>query len=71
MHGRESDHFPAGFHDTLTPDECVEMLWWQDSFDFGERVIADADELDAYLADFVSAELAKRDFKPRRRWFVF
>jgi hypothetical protein len=71
MHGRESDHFPAGFHDTLTPEECVATLWWKESFEFGERVIEDAAELDPYLADFVSAELAKRDLKRRRRWFVF
>ena len=71
MHGRESDHFPEGFHDTLTPEERVATLWWKDSFEFGERVIEDAAELDPYLADFVSAELAKRDFKPRRKWFVF
>jgi methyltransferase family protein len=71
MHGRDSDHFPAGFYDTLTPEERVETLWWEGSFEARERFIEDADELDAYLADFVSAELAKREFKPRRRWFVF
>lgn len=70
MHGRASDHFPAGFHDTLTPEECVETLWWEGSFEAGERFIEDADELDAYLADFVAAELQQRNYK-RRRWFVF
>jgi len=70
MHGRDSDHFPAGFYDTLTPEERVETLWWQGSFDARERFIEDAGELDAYLADFVAAELAQRDFK-KRRWFVF
>jgi hypothetical protein len=71
MHGRDSDHFPEGFHDTLTPEECVTTLWWKDSFEFGERVLGEAAELDSYLADFVSTELANRDFKRRRRWFVF
>jgi SAM-dependent methyltransferase len=71
MHGRESDHFPAGFRDTLTPQERVETLWWQGSFEYGERVMHAADELDAYLADFVAGELARRDFKPRRRWWLF
>jgi hypothetical protein len=71
MHGRESDHFPEGFYDTLTPEECTATLWWKGSFEFGERVIDSAGELDSYLAEFVSTELAKRDFKPRRRWFVF
>lgn len=68
MHGRQSDHFPAGFHDALTPEERVEMLWWEGSFDYRERFIEDADELDAYLADFVAEEMAARGFKRRRRW---
>ena len=71
MHGRSSDHFPEGFHDTLEPEECVETLWWEGSFEFRERFFEDAGELDAYLADFVSAQLAERGFKPRRKWFVF
>jgi hypothetical protein len=70
MHGRDSDHFPAGFYDTLTPEERVETLWWEGSFEARERFIEDADELDAYLADFVTAELRQRNYK-RRRWFVF
>jgi hypothetical protein len=70
MHGRDSDHFPAGFYDTLTPEERVETLWWEGSFEARERFIEDADELDAYLADFVTAELRQRSYK-RRRWFVF
>jgi hypothetical protein len=70
MHGRDSDHFPAGFYDTLTPEERVETLWWEGSFEARERFIEDADELDAYLADFVTAELRQRNYK-RRRWLVF
>ena len=69
MHGRASDHFPAGFRDTLTPDERVQTLWWQGSFAYRERLLHDADELDSYLADFVASELARRNFKrPRKRW---
>jgi SAM-dependent methyltransferase len=69
MHGRDSDHFPAGFHDTLAPGERVAILWWDGSFEFGERFFTDADELDPYLADFVTRELERRDFRrPRRRW---
>ena len=67
MHGRESDHFPAGFHDTVPPAERVATLWWERSFEFRERFIADAEELDPYLADFVRDELERRDFTPRRR----
>lgn len=67
MHGRESDHFPEGFQQTLSPEERVETLWWNGSFEFAERVMADAGELDSYLADFVASELERRDFKARRK----
>ena len=55
LHARASDHFPAGFHATLTPEERVAQLWWEGSFEYGERVFFEAAELDAYLADFVAA----------------
>jgi SAM-dependent methyltransferase len=61
IHGRESDHFPAGFAESLSPEERVEVLWWEGSFRFRERQFADAAELDAYLAGFVS------EHGPRRR----
>jgi hypothetical protein len=65
LHGRESDHFPAGFLDGLTPVERVVYLFWEGSFAAEERVMAEAAELDAYLADFVSAELAARGISRR------
>ena len=69
IHGRASDHFPEGFQATLSPQERVEELWWREFFEFGERVMTDPDELDSYLAEFVAAELLRRDFKPaRKRW---
>jgi SAM-dependent methyltransferase len=71
MHGRDSDHFPEGFRATLTPLERVETLWWEGSFEYGERFMQDADELDRYLAEFVAAQLERRGFKRRRKWFVF
>ncbi|TML25525.1 MAG: class I SAM-dependent methyltransferase [Actinobacteria bacterium] len=55
LHARASDHCPAGFHATLTPEERVAQLWWEGSFEYGERVFFEAAELDAYLADFVAA----------------
>ena len=60
MHGRETDHFPSGFRDALTPEERVVQLWWEGSFEFGERVMTGAEELDHYLAEFVSRELERR-----------
>ena len=66
MHGRESDHFPAGFQQRLSPRERVETLWWEGTFEFGERLITSASELDPYLAEFVARELARRDGGGRR-----
>ena len=67
MHGRESDHFPRDFVRTLSERELVETLWWRGSFEFGERILADAETLDAYLADYVAAEMERRGFKRTRR----
>jgi Methyltransferase domain len=61
LHGRESDHFPAGFQAALSAEERVQTLWWEGGFAARERVIVEADELDAYLADFV------REHRPARR----
>jgi hypothetical protein len=67
LHARETDHFPPGFHATLTAEERVQQLWWQDGFDFRERVMTSAEEVDPYLADFVARELRERGFRPPRR----
>lgn len=56
----EQAQFPPGFHATLSPEERVSSLWWEGSFEFGERVMMSADELDPYLADFVDDELRRR-----------
>ena len=55
LHNRDSDRFPPGFQQTLTPEERVIAFWWEAGFDYGERVFVSAEELDPYLADFVSA----------------
>jgi hypothetical protein len=77
LHGRESDHFPAGFRDALTPEQRVQTLWWEGSFEYGERVFTSAEELDPYVADFVGrhrqlveiprAGLARRAVRALRR----
>jgi methyltransferase family protein len=51
---RESDHFPAGFQQALAPEQRVSTLWWEGSFEFRERVFTSAEELDPYVAEFVS-----------------
>lgn len=54
LHGRASDHFPKAFHASLSPEQRVQELWWKEGFRYRERVIVSAEELDSYLADFVS-----------------
>lgn len=72
MHGRETDHFPRGFADSLAPEQRVQTLWWEGSFAFRERVFVDEEELDAHLATFVAAHGPQRapgrGGRPRRRW---
>jgi hypothetical protein len=67
MHGRKSDHFPAGFHATLSPEERVETLWWESGFDFAERFFTAPAALDRYLSEFVARELRERRLKRGRR----
>lgn len=67
LHGRDSDHFPAGFHAVLSAEERVQALWWEGGFDYGERVFVEARELDRYLADFVATELARRGIRRASR----
>ena len=68
LHGRETDHFPPGFHDSLTAEERVQQLWWEGSFDYGERIILTAEEAEAYLAEPVRARGGPaRGWQTRRR----
>ena len=60
VHGVADDQFPEWFQPSLTAEERVEQVWWDGSFDFRERVIIEPTELDAYLQDFVTTELAVR-----------
>lgn len=60
MHGRESDHFPAGFRDRLSEAERMSYFFWTEEFAYRERIFDGAEQLDGYLASFVSEELAKR-----------
>jgi hypothetical protein len=66
LHARESDHFPAGFHATLSDEERVEQLWWEGELVARERVFVSAEELDPYLSGLVSRELAGRGMRRPR-----
>lgn len=54
VHNRDSDHFPDGFQQQLTAEQRVQQLWWEGSFQYGERVTVSAEELDPYVAEFVA-----------------
>jgi hypothetical protein len=62
--------FPAGFHATLSAEERVSELWWEDAFTASERVMMSAEDLDPYLTEFVDTELRRRGLtrpgRPRR-----
>src|SRR6476469_899592 len=54
LHGRKSDHFPEAFRDALTPEQRVQVRWWEGSFEYEERIFVSAEQLDPYLADYVA-----------------
>jgi SAM-dependent methyltransferase len=54
VHNRASDRFPPGFQQALSPEQRVLTLWWEGSFEARERVFTSAEELDPYVAGFVS-----------------
>lgn len=59
----EEARFPQGFHSTLSDAERVTSLWWEGTFEFGERVMMSAEELDPYLSGFVNDELRRRGLR--------
>jgi hypothetical protein len=67
LHGRAGDHFPAGFRDSLTDEQRVLCLWWNDSFRFRERIFLDGLSLDSYLSEFVAEHVTRRPARLRGR----
>ena len=51
---RRDCHFPFGFHEQLEADELVHTLWWEGSFEFGERFFDDMADQDRYMSEFVA-----------------
>jgi hypothetical protein len=47
---RDDSHFPPEFRNGLRPEERVSTLWWEGSFEFGERLFWDPIEFDAWLS---------------------
>jgi Methyltransferase domain len=57
---REGSHFPEGFHERLSPEERVETMWWEDSFEYREHIFYEPPELDGWLEHFVARNLEQR-----------
>lgn len=65
LHNRESDRFPREFREALPPERRVHQLWWQGEFRYRELMFFDGPSLDAYLQEFVKANVG--DVSPARR----
>ena len=59
----DAARFPRGFHATLSDEERVSILWWDDGFEARERAMMSGDELNPYLSDFVNQELRRRGMR--------
>ena len=49
IHYMEGKSFPEGFADSLGDIERVSYLFWEGSFEFGERIFTEPAELESYL----------------------
>lgn len=58
--GMPGSAFPAGFAAGLGAADRVQTLWWEGAFYSRERLFYEPDELNAYLTDFVRANLEDR-----------
>ena len=54
IHGPRANSFPLRFYKRLSEEQKAQPFWWEGSFEFREVNLIWR-ELDAYLADFVSA----------------
>jgi hypothetical protein len=74
LHGTSAYYLPAPLGSLLTPEERVQPLHWEGSFEFSERIFFDQDEFEHYLAGPVrdrraelEARLPARSRKSRLR----
>ena len=65
IHGPEANFFPSRFYETLTEEQKVQQLWWEGSFDYGERMMLSEEELDPWLEEFVAANRPPRRVRDR------
>jgi hypothetical protein len=67
LHAREEFFFPHEFHQTLTGEQRVERLWWSGGFQTRELLLFEPGQLDAHLAEFVTAHLGEAGRRPGGR----
>jgi len=65
--GEPGNHFAPGFAATLTPEQKVQTMWWEGSFQASERIFLD-DSLNEYLREFVTAHPPPPAPSRRRLW---
>jgi len=66
IHGDPAFYLPFELWRALEPAERVQSLWWQGSFGFRERVLADPQETAEYLGGFAAAVRAERGLEQPR-----
>jgi hypothetical protein len=69
VHGRESCRIPAELAESLTAEERVQTLFWEQGFECRERVFIEPSELDLYLDQGVAdaRERLEGRLEPSRR----
>jgi hypothetical protein len=67
LHNRPSQHFPAGFSESLSDEQRVLCLWWEGRFSAQERIFTDGPSLDGYLEEYVSRHAPLMHQGRRRR----
>lgn len=56
LHGKPELQVPPSYHRSLPPERRVSWLFWEGTFDFGERIFYDPEDLDRYLGEVVPDE---------------
>jgi Methyltransferase domain len=70
IHGPEANWFPLSFYETLSEEQKAQTLWWEGSFEYGERIMMSGPELDPYLSEFVAAQRQPRPLRDRLSHFL-
>jgi hypothetical protein len=70
IHGPAANSFPSRFYATLSEEDKAQTFWWEGSFEYGERIMLSAEELDPYLADFVAAHRVPNRRRDRASGFL-